>query len=93
MSLEPNSYEGDFAWLTDELPNLREVPPMQLSNERLRDAILKTGLNDTHSTKVLPWWSWAWAPLAAAALVVVVLPRMQAPPAPVLHLRPETLAL
>lgn len=51
------------------------VPEHQLSNERLRDAILARGLSTTAgaSSPTGPkWWQIAWMPVAAAAIAAVV---------------------
>ncbi len=79
-------------WLRDGLKELREVPPHGLSNERLRDQLLGTGLSPVKSATV-PWWSWAWAPVAAAALAVVVLPRLASNPEPQLMIDSNRVAM
>lgn len=79
-------------WLRDGLKELREVPPHGLSNERLRDQLLGTGLSPVKSATV-PWWSWAWAPVAAAALAVVILPRLGSNPEPRLMIDSNSVAL
>lgn len=68
-------------WLRDGLKELREVPPHGLSNERLRDRLLGTGLAPVKPAAT-PWWTWAWAPVAAAAVAVVILPRLGPSPTP-----------
>lgn len=50
-----------------------KVPDHQLSNERLRDAILARGLSTTARPISSPrWWQMAWMPIAAAAIAAVV---------------------
>ena len=46
---------------------LTDVPPDQLSKERLRDAILGQGLKPL-PVEPAPRWGWAWMPVTAAAL-------------------------
>lgn len=70
-------------WVKQGLRELRDVPPMQLSNDRLRDAILGQGLSpeSTPSSPSIPWWRWAWAPVAAGALAIALVPLIR-PAAP-----------
>ncbi len=49
--------------LRQELGCLRDVPEMQISRDRLRDAILAGGLKSRRT----PSWSWLGAPVALAA--------------------------
>lgn len=79
-------------WLRDGLKDLREVPPHGLSNERLRDRVLGTGLSPARSASV-PWWTWVWAPVAAAAIAVVLLPRLRPNPTPNVILDGSTVAI
>lgn len=50
--------------LRNSLGNLRDVPEMQMSRERLRDAILADGLRESRRFT----WTWFAAPAAVAAL-------------------------
>lgn len=56
-----------------DLRSLQSVPECQLSSERLRDAILSTGIKPKHRLK--PLWVWA-TPLAAAALALIAFLRV-----------------
>jgi hypothetical protein len=61
---------AEFRQMRAGLRNLASVPDHQLSNERLRDAILARGL-DNAPTKPVPQSEgigWLWMPVAAAAL-------------------------
>jgi len=51
--------------LRASIGGLRDVPEMQLSRERLRDAILAGGLRETRR---LDRWTWLGAPVAIAAV-------------------------
>lgn len=84
---EGGTGDAGMEWLRDGLKDLRDVPAHGLSNERLRDRVLGTGLAPVKSTTV-PWWSWAWAPVAAAAIAVVILPRLRSNPDPTVILNP-----
>jgi len=52
-----------------DMPRLNEVPEMQFSADRLREAILQGGLKKRNRFAAL---SWVLAPMAAAALAVVL---------------------
>ncbi|RYG42168.1 hypothetical protein EON79_19440 [bacterium] len=86
---EGQTGDAGMEWLRDGLKDLRDVPVHGLSNERLRDRVLGTGLAPVKASPV-PWWTWAWAPVAAAAIAVVILPRLRSNPAPTIILNPET---
>lgn len=58
-----------FMRLRQDLRALRDVPEHQMSNERLRDAILSTGLNKKNSPSS-GIWNALWIPTAACAFVV-----------------------
>ena len=62
------------AWLQEGLRDLRDVPEHGLSNERLRDRLLATGLDAKPASPATPWWAWALAPAAAALVVLAVVP-------------------
>ena len=66
------------------LPSLREVPPMQMSPERLRDAVLAGGLSPAPRPSALAWVPWLVAPLAAATVALAVVPRLPRAEAPTL---------
>jgi len=58
--------------LRDDLELLKDIPEMQFSNERLRDAILAAG---PKASVEAPWvlrWGWAIAPVAAVLAIGVV---------------------
>lgn len=55
--------------MRDGLKQLRDIPDMQMSGERLRDAILREGLRPVHEPAPTSFrWLWFAAPVAAAAL-------------------------
>ena len=63
-----NTYHG----MRSELRGLRDVPADQMSNERLRDAILAQGLKPKPvAGKSI--WGWGWMPVAAGALAVAMM--------------------
>lgn len=53
-------YEG----MRSDLRLLRDVPPEQLSTDRMRDAILGQGLKPERTRN---WFGWVWIPAGAAA--------------------------
>ena len=57
-----------YAEMREGLASLRDVPEMQMSCDRLRDAILAGGLKEPRS----PIWTWAAVPVAVAAGVFVL---------------------
>ncbi|MFZ4509177.1 MAG: hypothetical protein ACOYON_15935 [Fimbriimonas sp.] len=61
---------SQLSWIKDGLKDLREIPEDQISTERLRDAILSSGLRPE---PVAPRWGWLWMPLTAAMAAVVFL--------------------
>ena len=71
MSAEPGvaSELSDLRTLKADLKSLADIPPHQLSNDRLRDAILGQGLKPTRSLD----WSWLWMPALSCALVAGLL--------------------
>lgn len=61
-----------YETLREDLQLLKDIPEMQFSNERLRDAILAAG---PKASVEAPWvlrWGWAVAPIAAVLAVGVV---------------------
>ncbi|MBS1718171.1 MAG: hypothetical protein JSS72_10625 [Armatimonadetes bacterium] len=57
---------AEFESLQASLHLLNDIPPSQLSSERLRDTILRQGLKPQSR----PWWiGWGWAPVAAFVAV------------------------
>lgn len=54
------------------MQSLKEVPVNQLSNERLREAVLRQGLKPEAKRSSI--WSWAWMPTASFILVLMILP-------------------
>ncbi len=58
--------------LRDDLQLLKDIPEMQFSNERLRDAILAAGPKASVETPWVIRWGWAIAPVAAMLAVGVV---------------------
>lgn len=64
------------AWLQEGLRDLRDVPKHGLSNERLRDRLLATGLDAKPAPANTPWWAWALAPAAAALVALAVVPNL-----------------
>lgn len=56
----------------DAMQSLKEVPVSQLSNERLREAVLRQGLKPEPKRSSI--WSWAWMPTASFILVLMILP-------------------
>jgi len=59
---------SDFRQVRDDLRLLCDVPPDQLSKERLRDAILGQGLKP-EPLREAPRWGWTWMPITAFAIV------------------------
>lgn len=66
IAQDPNSQATLRAYedLRSSIGCLRDVPEMQLSRERLRDAILAGGLKESKPIR----WSWLGAPVAIAAV-------------------------
>jgi hypothetical protein len=56
----------------EAMQSLKEVPVSQLSNERLREAVLRQGLKPEAKRSSI--WSWAWMPTASFILVLMILP-------------------
>lgn len=71
------SQMDDYRWIKDGLTDLRIVPPMQYSTERLRDAILGEGLNLRKRNPLarLLAWTPAGAFGVAAAITAIILVR------------------
>src|SRR5689334_12270842 len=69
-----------YCEMREGLKALRGVPEMQLSTERLRDAILREGLQP----KAAPRWNWSWlaTPIAVGACAFVVVTAMRKPAVP-----------
>jgi hypothetical protein len=55
--------------LRSDLKSLQEIPEMQLSTERLREAILGQGLKPIKPS--FAWWTWLGGPLAAASVFLL----------------------
>lgn len=70
-----------YCEMRDGLKALRDIPEMQLSTERLRDAILREGLHPKRG----PVWNWSWitTPLAVGACAFVVVTMMRKPASPI----------
>lgn len=62
---DPRAAEAvrSYAAIREGLASLRDVPEMQLSCDRLRDAILAGGLKEPRAS----WWTWLAIPTAVAA--------------------------
>lgn len=70
-----------YCEMRDGLKALRDIPEMQLSTERLRDAILREGL---HPKRGFVWnWSWITTPLAVGACAFVVVTMIRKPASPI----------
>lgn len=67
---DPNAARAleSYRQIRNGLHSLREVPEPQLSNERLRDAILRSGLPAGSGEPIARRWTWAWVPVGALAL-------------------------
>lgn len=61
-----------YELLREDLQLLKDIPEMQFSNERLRDAILAAGPKASVPTPWIMRWGWAIAPVAAVLAVGVV---------------------
>lgn len=59
---------SEYSEMREGLACLKEIPEMQLSCDRLRDAILAGGLKEPRSIG----WNWVGVPIALAALAFVV---------------------
>lgn len=67
LSDEASAEEAKFLQsLKSDLVSLRDIPEMQYSKERLRDAILGQGLKP--SKPAFPWLNWVLAPSAMACV-------------------------
>lgn len=68
---------GSYCEMREGLRALKDIPEMQLSSERLRDAILKEGLSPRRESG----WNWSWlaTPLAVGACAFVVVTAMRKP--------------
>lgn len=68
---------GAYCEMRDGLRALKEIPEMQLSTERLRDAILKEGLQPKRESA----WNWSWlaTPIAVGACAFVVVVALRKP--------------
>ena len=64
--------------LRSDLQSFRDVPEMQYSKERLREAILGKGL--TPAKAPLPWWNFALAPAALASVAALIFVMTQSGP-------------
>ncbi|MEA2553849.1 MAG: hypothetical protein QOJ65_2025 [Fimbriimonadaceae bacterium] len=69
-----NSYEG----LRNDLRRLRDVPPDQLSKERLQNAILAQGLKPKPVRQGVSWL-WAAPALTTAVIAIALLMKMPTP--------------
>lgn len=82
ISADPEAAKTYQAYceMREGLKALRDVPEMQLSTERLRDAILKEGLQP----KPASGWNWSWlaTPIAVGACAFVVVTMMRKPATP-----------
>jgi hypothetical protein len=83
--VELKSYEE----VARSLNLLREVPPDQLSKDRLRHAILERGLSPALEPE--PRRNWIWMPVSAflLALLLVTVPRLQRQSEPVVVLKKD----
>jgi len=72
---EAEKMYGAYCEMREGLKALRDIPEMQLSTERLRDAILREGLTPRQT----PRWSWNWLamPIAVGACAFVVVTAMK----------------
>jgi hypothetical protein len=70
-----------FRQIRDGLRQLADVPEHQLSNERLRQAILQQGLKPKRTAE--PILSWLWMPVATCSAVAILLISMRSHSAPV----------
>ncbi len=61
-----------YELLREDLQLLKDIPEMQFSNERLRDAILAAGPKASAQTPWVMRWGWAVAPVAAMLAIGVV---------------------
>ncbi|HWD39290.1 MAG TPA: hypothetical protein VG944_10605, partial [Fimbriimonas sp.] len=61
----------DFRSIKQGLRGLADIPDHQLSNERLREAVLAQGLKPHPATRTD--WSWLWMCAGSAAVVVATL--------------------
>ncbi len=59
---------NQYSEMREGLASLKEIPEMQLSCDRLRDAILAGGLKEPRTIG----WSWVGVPIALAAVAFVV---------------------
>lgn len=66
---ESAEFLANYHSLSTDLKLLRDVPECQLSKERLRDAILASGLEK--KTQSPAWLQWTWMPAVAAAIICV----------------------
>ncbi len=82
ISADPEAAKTYQAYceMREGLKALRDVPEMQISTERLRDAILKEGLQP----KPASGWNWSWlaTPIAVGACAFVVVTMMRKPATP-----------
>lgn len=71
MSADPKTARllSDYRQIKTDLPRLNDIPEMQLSGDRLRDAILQRGLKKTNRWPLLGWMV---APGLAALLAVAL---------------------
>lgn len=65
-----SSQIGEYNWIKEGLSDLRPVPPMQYSTERLRDAILGEGLNVRKRNPLA--LILAWTPAGAFGVAAVI---------------------
>lgn len=55
--------------LRSDMSGLRDIPEMQFSKERLRDAILSSGAKP--AKRLTPWLNWIMAPVAALSIAAM----------------------
>lgn len=68
------AFASEWEELRDDLKSLKDIPEMQLSSERLRDAILGQGLRPEPA---INWWNFAWVPVAACLALLIVVPSIR----------------
>lgn len=78
---EAEKMYGAYCEMREGLKALRDVPEMQLSTERLRDAILREGLAPKRESRFN--FGWLAAPIAVGACAFVVVTAMRQPASPI----------
>lgn len=81
LSEEETREVASYRRLRSDLRLLNDIPPHQLSNERLRDAVLGQGLKPV--APAFSVWNWLWMPAAAGVLaftIVMLRPRRSSEP-------------